>query len=377
MLLKIRASWLLSYLLAAVISLCSGVSLATEPRLQVAFISPDPEVEGFWMLYKNVMLSAAKDLNIELEVVHSPNVNRFDHYDRVESVFSREDKPDYLVTLFLRNTSHKMLQAIEKSGIRFFATNSDIPDNVRQFIGRPRQIFKSWIGHARPDDYQAGELLAKTLLSQHRQASGSDPVNIIAVTGARDSDVTFMRNAGLKSAVEGESGVVLQQLLFTDWQYQTAYDYVNQLLSRYPQTQVIWCANDEIATAFIDAQKARGLSRTLLVGGIDWSYRGIGRFREGEMATSVGGHFIEGGLILALLRDHFDGVDFNDAPGTELMFHMNALNDDNIDFIESIVMKNNWQQLDFSLLSKSLQGHREPWHNNYLQLMKNIRRETD
>lgn len=358
------------------VAVCWSAALwSQQAPLKVTFVSPDPEVEGFWMLYKDIMLAAADDLNIELEVLHARG-NRFDHYDRIQQVLSREQKPDYLVSLLLRNTTEKMLQAIELSGVKFFATNSDIPDEIRQYTGYPREKFNMWIGHARPDDYKAGKVLAETLIQQasRLEFAATSKINFLAITGARDSDAAFLRNAGLKKAIKATPGVVLQQLLFTDWQYQTAYDYFERLMLRYPQTQVFWCANDEIATAVIDARKAMGGDMPLFIGGIDWSHRGIGRYRAGEMDTSVGGHFIEGGLILALIRDHFDGHDFADELGVLLSFEMGVLNETNIELIESIVIQNDWHKLDFGLLSKSMQGHRNHWHSSYLQLINNIYR---
>lgn len=324
------------------------------------------------------MKSAAQDLDINLKTVHSLANDRFSHLKAVETALATDDTPDYLVTLFGRNNSEKILKLTKEKGVKFFATNSDIPDNLRQYIGHPRQIYKNWIGHIRPDDFHTGNVLAQNLFSTFKaQHSETQQIEMVGISGMRDSAAAFLRNEGLKAlAIESEE-VTLKQVIYTDWQYQTAFDMVPKLLQRYPKLNAIWCANDELATAVVDSLIKQNAHKYILVGGIDWSHRGIHGVVQKEFTTSIGGHFIEGGIILALLRDHFDDQDFAPHIGTEASFKMDALTPENIQLIGEIVMKNQWHLMDFRKLSQSYTGHREYWSNNYVSIIQNITQNVE
>ena len=70
-----------------------------------------------------------------------------------------------------------------------------------------------------------------------------------------------------------------------------------------------------------------------MVGGIDWNLEAIQSIQKGQMTASMGGHFMEGGWVMVLLYDYFNGVDFVDE-GVAMKSKMSAITQANADQFE-------------------------------------------
>jgi len=126
------------------------------------------------------------------------------------------------------------------------------------------------------------------------------------------------------------------------------------LLRRYPDTQVIWAANDPIALGAIAASVDEGRSpgRDLFVGGINWDKAGLEKIIDGEMAVSLGGHFMTGGWALIMLYDYYHGVDFA-SEGFSLKRPIFGIADiSNASCLHDLVSQASWRKINFRSLSK-------------------------
>lgn len=347
-------------------------------KINVSFVSPNPPASGYWQHYDNAMKAAAKSLNINLTIIHSKDLDRFAYIEAIDEVDI--NNTDYVVALLKINVADKLLTKFENTSVKVITGNLEIPQQHAAQIGLPRQKFKNWIGHVIPDDYHAGQLLATQLLSDIHLID-SPPISILAISGSRDSSVSYLRNKGLLDHIASDGRFRLEQVLYTDWTYETARQRFELLQQRFPDTRVIWSASDEIAQAVLDVFSQKhlisldkaGLESTsksgYRIGGIDWSVRAISMYDNPNFVTSIGGHFLEGGIVLAMLRDYHDGIDFVDTLGIKLLMKMGTLSDVNKQQIEDLIVENNWQKLHFELLSKSLGGDNQPLKADYQQVL--------
>ncbi len=338
-------------------------------EIRVTFVSPNPPGTGYWQHYDKAMLAAARDLNIDLTIIHSKGLDRFAYMDALEKV--NVEETDYVVALLKINVADKLLEKFEGTKVKVITGNLEVPDQHSEAIGLPRQKYKNWIGHVVPDDYHAGRLLAEKLLDGVQRKAGS-PAGIIAISGSRDSSVSYLRNRGLTDYIAGKGQFRLEQVLYTDWQYDTVRDKVPLLLKRYPDARVIWCASDEIAQAVLDEIQEIGRAKEYRVGSIDWSQRGLNLYGSHNYVTSIGGHFLEGGIILSLIRDHYDGKDFVNSLGVKVLMRMGGLDESNVPKIKDLIENNNWHKLQFQLISKSFAGDNSVLRSDYQTVLEKI-----
>lgn len=335
--------------------------------LRVTFLSPNPPSVGFWMHYEKTMHAAAKKLNIKLTVLHAQSLDRFAYLNSLETV--KLDEVDYVVALMRYNVAQKLVKKFEGSPVKLFTSNVDVPEKDKKEIGLPRQRYKNWIGHTMPDDFHAGYLLAKQLI---QTANMDEMSSVAAISGSRDSSVSFLRNLGLHDYIDNQMSIKLERLVHTDWRYETALQKGRMLFNRYNDAKVIWCASDEIARAVLDSLSGYDGISDYRVGGIDWSAISIKSWGQPGYVTSVGGHFLEGGIVLALIRDFHDGHDFAEQLGTQMRLRMASLNQQNLPLIRDLIINENWHKLDFSKVSHSLGGNRQVLAQDYEAVLKAV-----
>lgn len=340
---------------------------SSDTNAKVVFVSPEPGTSSFWRNYESMMLAAAKQLKIDLVIIRSNSEDRFGHISAIEKVATAENKPDYIVSVFKQNQSIRMLNLIEQQNIKFFATSSDVPDDVKSKVGKPRSQYTQWIGHLKQDDKDAGYRLMQALYDNSGQTAGG----VVGFSGSRDSTVAFERNEGLMLATKNSANLKLNHIFFTNWDFAQARQRVDAVLKRFPDTRYFWCASDEIAAGVLAGIPANKKSR-MLVGSIDWTQKGIAMVQSGESIAALGGNFAEGALILALIKDHSEGKDFAPHFGTQIPVRMGAYNAVNKNLIEQVILTQAWHKLDFNKLRQAPDGSYPAWTEDYGTTLRNL-----
>lgn len=324
-------------------------------RTSVVFLEPDDS--RFWALLSGFMRAVAEDLDLELEVITDYERHRLSYQTLAERVLARPNKPDYLVFICRENVTARMLTMAHDAGVKVFTFNTDIPVDAREEIGLPRGRLANWIGHVSPDNVGAGRVLARLLAQRARglnEMEHNGPPSMMGLSGTRDSSSSIDRNLGLIRELNTASAS-LTQLVHADWSVAEARDKSAVLLKRYPQTAAIWSASDGMALGAIDAAKSLGRQPgvDLVVGGVDWEPRALDAIRQGDMAVSLGRHFMGGGLLLLLLHDYQQGHDFViDTP--VLHYDLEPATRANIARVERILDPLNWQRVNFRNFSRAL-----------------------
>lgn len=281
--------------------------------MKVAFIeasSPGPWSDSVL----SAMYAAAEDLGIEFTVYaggHWPG----ETLTRVRTLVNGPDRPDYLIVTVHRAIGARVLEIAEQAGVPIFVISAGLLEKERALYGGPREHFHQWIGQMLPDDEQAGYDLANRLLDEalrQRKVAPDGRVQLVALGGIPVDQPTIEREKGLRRAVSERGDVNLLQIVPEDWTRETAERRTPLILRRYPETTVIWAANDSMALGTIDALPPLGREpgTDILLGGVNWSPLGLDAVGNGEMVATVGGHFLEGVWALVLLYDHHHGLDF-------------------------------------------------------------------
>ncbi|MEH6561138.1 MAG: substrate-binding domain-containing protein [Marinobacter sp.] len=208
---------------------------------------------------------------------------------------------------------------------------------------------------------QASAATGRTLtaiLEQKSQRLGliepGQPLPLFALSGTLDSSAAKGRQQGLMETVDANRTRLLQ-LVDAQWDRQLAKDKSLVLLKRYPQVAAIWSASDGMALGAIEAAKLAGRrpGKDVLVGGVDWEPEALESIRSGELAVSLGRHFMGGGLALLLLHDYHYGFDFSDDKSPPVLgYQLKPASLDNVDTVEQVMDPEHWQNVDFRRFSR-------------------------
>jgi ABC-type sugar transport system substrate-binding protein len=338
------------------ILLCIMTSSVLAAPIKITFINPTQPNDPFWGMVTTFMQAAAHDLDIELTVLYSQE-NRLESLELAREALASPNKPDYLAFHFQAQIGAPILQAAENAKVHSFVFNSNIPEADMLDIGKPRDKYKYWLGHMFPDDENAGYILSSVLALEaiRKGKLGDDAkVHIVGLTGDSDNMASIERKRGVERFVAQRPDIQLHQIVNASWDAKKAQYATNILLSRYPQTTVVWAASDEMAFGAMRAIKQHGLRPgfDIFTGGIDWTPGAMKAIRSGEMVATLGGHFMEGGWVMVLLHDHYHALDFKNSIGTIIPSKMHKVTSENIQPFIDTYNSERWGQIDFKSFSK-------------------------
>ncbi len=343
------------------------------PSLNVTFLVPAEKNNPFWQLVENNMKVAAQQFNINLNIIHikkKTDVNRYHHLELSQSILQKSPRIDYFITAFHDGKTIELLELIEDKQIKYLSLINNVTENTLKRSGLPREKYSHWIGEIASDGEHAGHTLAQRLIdtAEHRLHFNK---GIIAISGARDHVTVKLRERGLKNRLTKTSLYPLKQLVYSQWQPDLIQQQTEALLSRHKDAGIIWCANDDVITSNViktlNKFKIRP-NKDILIGGINWSKQGIKQFKSGQLTTSLGGHFLDGGIALALLYDHYHGYDFYQQYKGSVKQKMLNIND-YLNQAERLVINNEWDQLDFTVYSKALNPEHKQWDYGYSKVL--------
>lgn len=352
--------------------MAAPIATSAEPKIRVAFINPNKPGNLFWEALTDFMRAAAHDLNIEL-AVHYAGEGHLRASTLAQTILKTEPVPDYLVFIAQTGGIGSTLLAAETAKVRTFTINTNLLPTDKSITGAPREKFKHWIGHMYPDDVQAGYELGKILMRHHRIRYPGIPIELIGVSGTRDSTPAFDRNAGLEMAVAEAGDAQLNQIVFADWSAQDAFRKTSVLLKRYPQTRVLWAASDSMAVGMLAAARENNLTPgdEVFIGGVDWTDAGLTAIEQGELVASMGGHLMEGGWAMVLLHDYHYGHDFAPILGTTIRSRMHAIDRNNVHTHHKNLIARNWNEVDFKRFSRALNPELKTYDFNFNTVFRN------
>ena len=334
------------------ISPVHAVERSESPR--VMFVNPGRTGEVFWDMISNFMAAAARDLNIDLEVVTAER----DHLKMIELALqasSSDNPPDYMILVNEKLAAGKMLDELPTS-IKLMLLNNNLSAEQTDKFGVPRQIKENWVASIYPDHEKAGYDIGTAIIAAAGQAgypAMNENLGLLAIGGNRATPASVQRVEGLHRALAARTDIDLYQTIHSQWRRDKAESQMRGLIRRWPETRLIWAANDPMALGAMDAAIKRGRNpgQDVFIGGLNWSVEALERVRDGSMTASVGGHFMQGGWLMVLIHDFHAGRDFSDI-GVEFTAPMSVIDTNNVALYLSVFGDQDWDRIDFSRFSR-------------------------
>ena len=322
-----------------------------EHRPHVVFLNPGEPVERgtgpFWRVVTQFMGAAARSLGANLEVLYAER----DHLlmlRQAEEVARRSSAPDYVIIVNEKLGAQQMLKTLARSPAKVFVMHNDLTPEQRREIGNERQQIRNWIGTATTDTRRGSYFLMEYL---YRRLGNEEP-RIIGITGDPTTPASKERADGVKDYVAHAGRGRIHQLAFSDWSDADAERKVVVLLARYPDTNIIWGANDSIALGALRAVRAR--QARVLVAGMAGFPDAITSVADGGLAATAAGGYLIGAWTIVMLYDYHRGIDFAAHGGMAQKFDdLYVVHRGNVARFNQVILKRS-EELDFRVYSKEL-----------------------
>ncbi len=233
-----------------------------------------------------------------------------------------------------------LVEAMAESG-GYLGTAWNKPDDVG-----PMDYTPNWVIHTSPDNVKNSEMISKEMFDQ---MGGKG--KIFVVEGMLGNTAATTRAEGLELALEQYPDIEVAARDTGNWDAKQALNLVETWLNQYPDVGGIWCANDNMAVAAIQALDKAGLKGKVKVVGIDATPDMLAAVKDGSATATVSSNgFLQGGHTLAMCYAVWAGlVDPAELPAEYREFATPAImiTTDNVDdYIKEFVEGK--PQLDFS-----------------------------
>ncbi|MFZ6875573.1 ABC transporter substrate-binding protein [Undibacterium sp. Di27W] len=367
--------WIYRFTLSLLLSWCL-LAPATLMAMTVTFLNPGKSDEVYWVTASNCMMTAARNLGVQLEVIYAER----DHLKTLElarQIAARplNARPDYVILSNDYAVGAEALRILDGAHIKTFFSYSSFSDaGEREKVGAPRQLYKGWLGGLEPRAEDAGYLTASALIQRGRaeKLTGADgKLHMLAIAGDRSTTTSYKRNEGMRKAVAEDKNVILDQVIYGDWNRAKAQEQSAWLYQRYPHTRLIWTGNDLMAFGAMESWRARGgkPGRDAFFSAINTSAEAFTALESGSLSALAGGHFIAGAFSLVMLYDYHHGKDFIDE-GLELDRSMFILfTPEESRRFQSLFGAQNFDKLDFRKFSKVLHPAIKKYDFSFRQLL--------
>ncbi len=333
-----------------------------------------PRADGFWSLFAQIAQAAARDLDIELEWIPALNDAKKQLNDAMQ-VLNRSELPDLLLYKNFDGTAVPILKAAEAKKVYSILFEEALTAAESREYGVPREHFKYWLGEFLPDNLEAGFDLLNALAALARKEGRKDAngkIHLLALGGNMDEGSSTERITGLQIALKKHPDIILHEIAAGFWKESVARSKMRRLLPLYPQTHIIWTANDTMPVGAYLAAKDLGLIRPL-IGGVGTTPPGAMDVLEGKVDVSVGGNFLIGAFCLVLVRDFFSGKDFA-SESAVMRLSMFTFYPNNVKNYAEALSGNNWDQVDFRTFSRTLNPTLKKYPFGFQPILKQLSR---
>ncbi|WP_339531323.1 ABC transporter substrate-binding protein [Pseudomonas mucidolens] len=292
----------------------------------VVFLNPGTSTETFWVTYAQFMQAAAKDLDLDLRVRYSERDSQ-NTLRQAREALQGPQRPDYLVLVNEQYVAPQIMRLSQNSGVKLLIVNNALTRDQVQLLNAGK--YPDWLGSITADDEEAGYLMLKELLSLRGPAQPGERIDLLAFSGAKNTPAAQLREQGLRRALQEHPEVYLRQLVHGEWTRERAFEQATQLFKRYPQTTLVWSANDEMALGVMQALRGSGRvpGREVLFSAVNSSPEALQARLDGRISALVAGHFTVGGWAMVLLHDDARGVDIEQHGGRERRVKLHRLID--------------------------------------------------
>lgn len=221
----------------------------------VLFLNPGTTQEVFWVSYSQFMQAAAKSLGMDLRIQYSER-NAETTLKQAREALQGPNRPDYLVFVNELYVAPEILRLAQGSGVKLFLVNNGLTADQMRLLGTQPEKYPDWLGSLVPNNEEGGYLMLKELIRLHRPVAPGQVIDLVAFSGLKITPAAQQREKGMMRALAEHPEVRLRQLVYGGWTRERAYEQARLLFKRYPQTSLVWSANDEMAFGAMQDRKS-------------------------------------------------------------------------------------------------------------------------
>lgn len=289
-------------------SLCLSLPLAANVQAaSVVFLNPGSSNEVFWSSYSRFMQAAAQDLGMSLKVEYSERSPERT-LSQARDILQGPKRPDYLVLVNEQYIAPEIIRLSQGTGVKLFLVNNGLTASQARSIQAQPGKYAQVLGTLTVNDEQAGYQMLREMVALLPKDSG--PVDLVAFVGVKTTPASLLREQGMRRALADFPQVRLRQVVYGGWSRERAYEQAGMLVQRYPDTRLVWSANDEMAfgamRAFEEAGRVPG--RDVVFSAVNSSPEALRARIDGRLGVLMGGHFSLGGWAMVMLHDDAHGV---------------------------------------------------------------------
>ncbi|BBT40496.1 ABC transporter periplasmic-binding protein ytfQ precursor [Pseudomonas putida] len=297
-------------------ALCQALSLslllaaANAQAASVVFLNPGFSHEAFWVGYSRFMQAAAQELGMDLRIEYSERRTDL-ALAQARAVLTGPQRPDYLVLVNEQYLAPEIIRLAQGLGVKLFLVNNGLTETQARSIQAQPDRYAQVLGTLTANDEQAGYQMLRQMVAM--LPPGPGPVDLVAFAGVKTTPASQLREQGMRQALADFPQVRLRQVVYGGWSRKRAYEQAQLLAERYPDTQLVWSANDEMAFGAMQAfeEKGRTPGRDVIFGAINSSPEALRARIDGRLSVLMGGHFTLGGWAMVMLHDDALGLAIN------------------------------------------------------------------
>lgn len=232
--------------------------------------SMGPVQEDRWQRDRDIFVARAKELGAEV-IVQNANEDNDEQLNQVKYLI--EQGIDVLVIIpHDANEAVSAVQLAKKAGIKVIAYD-------RLVLNADIDLYISF------DNVRVGEIMAEYIIRKAPRG------NYIIINGSETDYNSFMFNEGyykvLQDYIDQDKIKIIDEVWAKDWKHEYAFNCVEENLQMGRHIDAIIAANDNLATAAIEALAERRLAGKVGVVGHDADIIGCQRVVEGTQLMTV------------------------------------------------------------------------------------------
>lgn len=252
----------------------------------------------------------------------------------------------------------RSFNALESANIPFVTLEQVFNREMFPNLGRAMENYQYWLGEYNYDNQKAAIDLMSYLVEQAKTSPMlKDNKSLYAIgIGGDFYQSSIQRINGFSQVSHANPIVEVNHVLPARWQREKAKKLFTQLHSKYRNTNIVFCASDQMALGVAEAAKAKSLviNQQIFIGGFDWFPETLTAIKNGEFTASMGGHYILASKAIIDLYDHFQGISPYTKGSKKYRVPLSILHQSNIDDYKALTLPFSPKNVDFTVFSKQI-----------------------
>jgi hypothetical protein len=322
--------------------------------MRVVFLAPDIGAVGtFYEIFADVMKVAARQFDIALEVVGAEKQSQEVLLQKARSIVGGPQRPDFMIAVNYKSVGQQLLSVNAAAGVGTFFVVEALSEGELSMAGALGGDTSGYLGQIVPDDVEAGQLLAQTLIAAARRrklVGGGGKIRLGVVAGEH-TGAGNARFKGLRAVLKQAADVEQAGFQYGTWDEAEGKSVTRMMLRAVPDLGVLWCANDAMALGALAAvvEAGRKPGQDVLIGGIDLSDRALAEVAAGRLEVSIGGHVVDGAGALIALHEHHEKRGTEERQRTT---HLVAVGQQDAARYLRFIEDRGWHKVDFRRFSR-------------------------